>query len=75
MADALLSQIERTYEGLSFEQRIQLLADNPERRERKQKRLIKAARFKLAAHARDIDYLHPGGLQSNLWLHFCNVTG
>ncbi len=51
MADALLSQIEQpgTYEGLSFEQRIQLLADSEaqEREQRKQKRLIKAARFKL----------------------------
>ena len=70
MADALLSQIEQpgTYEGLSFEQRIQLLADSEarEREQRKQKRLIKAARFKLAAHAQDIDYLHPGGLQQSV---------
>ena len=70
MADALLSQIEQpgTYEGLSFEQRIQLLADTEarEREQRKQKRLIKAARFKLAAHAQDIDYLHPGGLQQSV---------
>ncbi len=51
MADALPGQIEQpgTYEGLSFEQRIQLLADSEaqEREQRKQKRLIKAARFKL----------------------------
>ncbi len=70
MADALLGQIEQpgTYEGLSFEQRIQLLADSEaqEREQRKQKRLIKAARFKLAAHAQDIDYLHPRGLQQSV---------
>ncbi len=44
MADALLSQIEQpgTYEGLSFEQRIKLLADSEaqEREQRKQKQLI-----------------------------------
>ncbi len=37
-----------------------------EREQRKQKRLIKAARFKLAAHAQAIDYLHPRGLPQSV---------
>ncbi|HIG64614.1 MAG TPA: ATP-binding protein [Methyloprofundus sp.] len=32
-------------------------------RENRQQRLLKAAKFKLAAHANDIDYLHPRGLK------------
>lgn len=67
MADALVQQTEQpgTYEGLSFEQRLQLLTDREalEREQRKQKRLLKAARFKLDAHATDIDYEHPRGLK------------
>lgn len=67
MADALLAQSEQpgTYEALSFDERIQLLADSEydDRNQRKQTRLIKGAKFKLAANARDIDYQHPRGLQ------------
>lgn len=67
MAHALASQIEQpgTYEGLSFEERIQLLTDseNQDRDQRKQQRLLKAAKFKLAANAKEIDYQHPRGLK------------
>jgi DNA replication protein DnaC len=70
MAHALASQIEQpgTYEGLSFEERLQLLADseNQDRDQRKQQRLLKAAKFKLAANAKDIDYQHPRGLKQSM---------
>lgn len=70
MADALLSQAEQpgTYEALSFEERMQLLADNEslQRQQRMQARLLKAARLKLAANARDIDYQHPRGLNKSM---------
>lgn len=70
MADALLTQIEQpgTYEGLSFEERLQLLTDNEynDRDQRKQQRLLKAAKFKIAANAQDIDYQHPRGLKQTM---------
>ena len=66
MADALTSQSEQpgTYADLPFEQRLQLLADSEmqDRTQRKQQRLIKAARFKIAARANMLDYEHPRGL-------------
>lgn len=66
MANALADQLEQpgTYEGLSFEQRIQLLADSEQqdRTGRKQQRLLKAAKLKLAATSAEIDYQHPRGL-------------
>ena len=69
MADALISQIEHpgTYEGLSFEERLQLLTDSEyqDRDQRKQNRLLKAAKLKMAAHAKDIDYQHPRGLKQS----------
>jgi len=70
MANALVSQIEQpnTYEGLPFEQRLQLLADSEyqDREYRKQQRLLKAAKFKLAATSQDIDYQHPRGLKQSM---------
>jgi DNA replication protein DnaC len=67
MANALLSQTEHpgTYEGLSFEQRLQLLTDSEvhDRTHRKQQRLLKAAKLKLAANAQEIDYQHQRGLK------------
>ena len=70
MAHALISQIEQpaTYQGLSFEQRLQLLTDREllDRNQRKQQRLLKAAKLKLDANPRDIDYQHPRGLQQSL---------
>ncbi len=69
MASALASQVEQpgNYEGLPFEQRLQLLADSEQqdRDLRKQQRLTKAAQFKLAANVRDIDYQHPRGLKQS----------
>jgi len=81
MANALIAQCDQpgTYEGLPFEQRLQLLTDSEqtERAQRKQQRLVKAAQLKIAANAQHIDYQHPRGLkQSQMasllqcsWLH------
>lgn len=70
MAAALSSQTEQpgNYDALSFEERVQLLADSEhqERDLRKQQRLLKAARFKLAANAREIDYQQPRGLTQSV---------
>ena len=70
MANALLSQGEQpgTYEGLSFEQRLQLLTDSEEmdRTQRKQQRLLKAAKLKINAIPEEIDYQHPRGLKQSL---------
>jgi len=70
MANALVTQQEQpgTYEGLAFEERIQMLADNElnDRENRKQNRLLKAAKLKIAAHPQDIDYEHPRGLKKSL---------
>ncbi len=70
MANALSSQYEHpgTYEALSFEERIQLLADSEyqDRDQRKQKRLLKAAKLKISANAKDIDYQHPRGLKQSM---------
>lgn len=70
MADALLSQMGQpgTYEALPFEERLQLLTDSERlhRDHRKQQRLIKAAKFKLAANGREIDHQHPRGLKQSV---------
>jgi len=70
MANALCGQAEQpgTYEGLSFEQRLQLLTDSEEldRNQRKQQRLLKAAKLKIDANPHDIDYQHPRGLKQSL---------
>lgn len=70
MANALVDQSEQpgTYEGLSFAERIQLITDSEqqEREHRKQQRLLKAAKFKLAANVKDIDYQQPRGLQQSM---------
>lgn len=67
MAQALAMQTEQpgNYDGLSFDERIKLLADSEqhEREERKQQRLLKAAKLKIHANARDIDYSQPRGLK------------
>lgn len=66
MANALTDQQDQpgTYEGLSFEQRLQLLTDGEQqdRAGRKQQRLLKMAKLKLAATPAQIDYQHPRGL-------------
>ena len=70
MASALATQQEQpgTYEGLPFLERFDLLADQEaqERERRKQQRLVKAAKFKLNANAREIDYEHPRGLKQSV---------
>ena len=70
MAKALLSQEEQpgTYYDLPFAQRLQLLTDSEqlERTQRKQQRLLKAARLKLAANPQEIDYQHPRGLKQSV---------
>jgi DNA replication protein DnaC len=67
MASALIGQMEQlgSYEALSFEERIQLLADSEqqERETRKQQRLLKVARFKIKANGKEIDYKHQRGLK------------
>ena len=67
MATALQIQSEQpgTYEGLSFNERIHLLVESEklERDNRKQQRLLRTAKLKLAANIRDIDYQHPRGIQ------------
>lgn len=69
MAQALSAQHEQpgTYEGLSFNERIHLLVEqeSQDRNQRKQQRLIRAAKFKLNAEATAIDYQHPRGLQKS----------
>jgi len=68
MAHALQSQLEQvsTYEGLAFTERLALLVEQEvlNRDQRKQERLIRQARFKLAACVPDIDYQHPRNLKS-----------
>jgi DNA replication protein DnaC len=63
MAQALQLQSEQpgTYEDLSFTQRLQFLIEQESltRNQRKQQRLIKAAKFKFHALASHIDYQHP----------------
>ncbi len=67
MANALAMQTEQpgNYDSLSFNERIGLLTDSEqhEREQRKQQRLLKAAKLKINANARDIDYSQPRGLQ------------
>lgn len=62
MASALQSQLEQlgTYEDLPFVERLSLLLEQEclTREQRKQHRLIRQARFKLAASIQDIDYQH-----------------
>jgi len=69
MAAALQDQQEHpgTYEGLAFDERLQLLIDHEEleRNQRKQDRLTSQAQFKLKAYPKDIDYQHTRGLQKS----------
>ena len=66
IADALSLQHEQpgTYEGLSFEERLALLIDqeDADRGNKRLARLLRAARFKLAATLEDIDYEQPRGI-------------
>ena len=66
MADALNLQQEQpgTYEGLSFEERLALLVDqeDADRSNKRLARLLRAARFKLAATMEEMDYEQPRGI-------------
>jgi len=70
MAQSLLQQQEQpgTYQGLSFDERLQLLLDHEQhsRDQRKQQRLLSAATLKVAANARDINYEQPRGLNQSV---------
>lgn len=70
MASALMMQTEQpgNYDSLSFTERLQLLTDSEqyEREQRKKQRLLKAARLKIHANARDIDYSQPRGLKQSV---------
>ena len=70
MANAFTSQNEQpsTYDNLSFAERFQLLVDceSNERDYRKQQRLLKAAKLKINANAKEIDYQHPRGLKREM---------
>ena len=67
MAEALTLQFSQpnTYDELSFEERIGLLINQEitSRDNRRLKRLINAAKFKMHARMEDIDYTHPRGLK------------
>lgn len=69
MAEALSRQLEQTstYDSLSFIERMQLLLDeeNLTRKNRKQDRLIRQARFKLKASIQDVDYQHPRNISQS----------
>ncbi len=69
MADALNLQLDQpgTYDSLSFEERLALLADQEdcERNNKRLARLLRGARFKLAGRIEDIDYEHPRGLKAS----------
>jgi DNA replication protein DnaC len=69
MAEALSRQLEQanTYDNLSFIERMQLLLDeeNLTRKNRKQERLIRQARFKLKASIQDVDYQHPRNISQS----------
>lgn len=70
MANAFERQNEQpgTYDNLSFSERLQLLVESEsnERDNRKQQRLLKAAQFKMAANAKEIDYQHKRNLRREL---------
>ncbi len=69
MAGALERQLEQahTYDELSFAQRVGLLVEREclERENRKQRRLIRDARFRLKASLGDIDYGHGRNLKKS----------
>jgi DNA replication protein DnaC len=66
MAAALQTQLEQlgAYEELAFTERLALLVEQEllSREQHKHARLIRQARFKLAATVQDIDYQHPRNL-------------
>ncbi len=69
MAGALERQCEQphTYDELGFAERVGLLVEREciERENRRQKRLVRDARFRLSAHLSDIDYAHSRNLSKS----------
>jgi len=69
MAGALERQCEQpnTYDELGFTERVGLLVEREciERENRKHKRLVRDARFRLKAHLSDIDYTHSRNLRKS----------
>ena len=72
MADVLKIQQEQPhqYQDLPFNERLSMLIDSEQlqRDNRRQQRLLKAAKLKLHATARDVDYQHPRGLNQSVML-------
>lgn len=80
LADALEMQFSQpnTYDELCFAERISLAIQQEisSRQNKRLQRLLRAARFKVAARLEDVDYSHPrglkqstvAGLQSNDWI-------
>lgn len=65
MADALVRQQQQPeLQSLSFEERLELLVDQEwlDRQNRRLARLLKEAKFRVAACMEDVDYQHPRGL-------------
>jgi len=73
MAAALQTQMEQVgaYDNLAFMERFTLLVEQEclNRQQRKQDRLIRQARFKLAATLQDIDYQHPRNITQTKIAH------
>lgn len=73
MAAALQTQLEQvgTYDDLAFMERFALLVDQEclNRQQRKQDRLIRQARFRLAASIQDIDYQQPRNITQTKIAH------
>lgn len=69
MAAAVQTQLEQpgAYEGLPFTERLALVVEQESlsRQHRKQDRLIRLARFKLAATIQDVDYQHPRNMSQS----------
>ena len=73
MAAGLQTQLEQvgTYDDLAFMERFALLVDQEclNRQQRKQDRLIRQARFRLAASVQDIDYQQPRNITQTKIAH------
>ncbi len=73
MASALQTQLEQVgaYEGLAFMERLTLLVEHEclSREQRKQQRLLRQARLRLAATVQDIDYQHSRNMTQSQIAH------
>ena len=77
MCEALTQQLEQptTYADLPFEERLGLLLEHElmRRKDRKQKRLIRQAQFKLKASVSEIDYAHSRNLNKSQLLELAQT--